>query len=190
MEYGTGHHGRAGPRQLMMASNFSSHPGRDPAGRERCPTEGAWRRRSTAKPHGQSGQFTGMPNREGILAVCEYLEEHASQAGRDYGSAIGSSRASATGERRSRCSTAKACAWSSCPKPISRHLPRLAITMSGGSPLARVDTFASAACPPAAVRAAPRRTRWTRSWTLWYFLRFTPHEAPPLDPAKVRAWMP
>jgi leucyl-tRNA synthetase len=69
----------------------------------------------------------------------------------------------------------------------------VAITMSGGSPLARVEGFAKADCP-ACGRPARRETDTMDTFvdSSWYFLRFTsPREnSRPLDPARVRHWMP
>ena len=143
-----------------------------------------------------SGQFTGMPNREGILAVCEYLEEHGigkravNYRIRDW--LISRQRYWGTPIPVLYCEACGAVPVPEADLPVI--LPEdVAITMSGGSPLARVDTFARAACP-ACGRPARRETDTMDTFvdSSWYFLRFTsPHEGTrPLDPAKVRAWMP
>ncbi|MBI4537640.1 MAG: leucine--tRNA ligase [candidate division NC10 bacterium] len=71
--------------------------------------------------------------------------------------------------------------------------PDVEITMSGGSPLARVETFVKTACPRC---GGPARRETDTMDTFvdssWYFLRFTSarETARPVDPAKVGYWMP
>ena len=143
-----------------------------------------------------SGPFTGMPNREGILAVCDYLEEHGigkrsvNYRIRDW--LISRQRYWGTPIPVLYCDACGVVPVPEAELPVI--LPEdVAITMSGGSPLARVRTFAEAACP-ACGRPARRETDTMDTFvdSSWYFLRFTsPHEnTRPLDPAKVRAWMP
>jgi leucyl-tRNA synthetase len=143
-----------------------------------------------------SGQFTGMPSREGILAVCEYLEEHGigtravNYRIRDW--LISRQRYWGTPIPVVYCDGCGVVPVPEADLPVI--LPEdVAITMSGGSPLARVEAFAKAACPTCG-RPARRETDTMDTFvdSSWYFLRFTsPHETTrPLDPAKVRAWMP
>jgi len=143
-----------------------------------------------------SGQFTGMPSREGILAVCEHLEEHGigkravNYRIRDW--LISRQRYWGTPIPVVYCDACGVVPVPEADLPVI--LPEdVAITMSGGSPLARVEAFATAACP-ACGRPARRETDTMDTFvdSSWYFLRFTsPDESTrPLDPAKVRAWMP
>jgi leucyl-tRNA synthetase len=143
-----------------------------------------------------SGQFAGMPNREGILAVCDYLEEHGigkravNYRIRDW--LISRQRYWGTPIPVLYC---EACGVVPVPEAdLPVILPEdVAITMSGGSPLARVESFAKATCPTCG-RPARRETDTMDTFvdSSWYFLRFTsPHESSrPLDAAKVQAWMP
>ena len=71
--------------------------------------------------------------------------------------------------------------------------PDVEITLSGGSPLGRVDAFVHAACPRC---GGPARRETDTMDTFvdssWYFLRFTSAQetARPVDPAKAGYWMP
>jgi leucyl-tRNA synthetase len=143
-----------------------------------------------------SGRFTGMPSRDGILAVCEHLEEHGigkravNYRIRDW--LISRQRYWGTPIPVLYCDACGVVPVPEADLPVI--LPEdVAITMSGGSPLARVEAFATAACPTCG-RPARRETDTMDTFvdSSWYFLRFTsPHERTrPLDPATVRAWMP
>ena len=143
-----------------------------------------------------SGRFTGMPNQEGLLAVCDHLEEQG----------IGTR---AVNYRIRDWLVSRQRYWGT-PIPViycdacgvvpvpERDLPVIlpqdvAITMSGGSPLARVESFAQAACPTCG-RPGRRETDTMDTFvdSSWYFLRFTsPHaDSRPLDANTVRHWMP
>jgi len=143
-----------------------------------------------------SGPFTGMPSREGILAVCDYLEEQGigkravNYRIRDW--LISRQRYWGTPIPVLYCD---ACGVVPVPETdLPVILPEdVAITMTGGSPLARVERFAKADCPSCG-RPARRETDTMDTFvdSSWYFLRFTsPHESSrALDAAKVQAWMP
>jgi leucyl-tRNA synthetase len=143
-----------------------------------------------------SGPFTGMPSREGILAVCDFLEEHGigkravNYRIRDW--LISRQRYWGTPIPVLYCDTCGMVPVPEADLPVI--LPEdVAITMRGGSPLARVESFARTSCP-ACGRPARRETDTMDTFvdSSWYFLRFTSPEEQtrPLDPAKVRAWMP
>ncbi len=143
-----------------------------------------------------SGPFTGMPSREGILAVCDFLEDRrigkraVNYRIRDW--LISRQRYWGTPIPVIYCDACGVVPVPEADLPVI--LPEdVAITMSGGSPLARVERFAKVDCP-ACRRPARRETDTMDTFvdSSWYFLRFTsPHEsARPLDPAKVRHWMP
>ena len=143
-----------------------------------------------------SGHFTGMPNQEGILAVCDYLEEQGTGKRavnyriRDW--LISRQRYWGTPIPVIYCD---ACGVVPVPeRDLPVILPQdVAITMSGGSPLARVESFAQATCPTCG-RPGRRETDTMDTFvdSSWYFLRFTsPHaDSRPLDATKVRHWMP
>ena len=144
----------------------------------------------------ESGRFSGMPSREGLLAVCDYLEEQGigkravNYRIRDW--LISRQRYWGTPIPVIYCD---ACGVVPVPeKDLPVILPEnVEITLSGGSPLSRVEAFMRTRCP-ACGKAARRETDTMDTFvdSSWYFLRFTsPHETTqPLDPAKVRAWMP
>jgi leucyl-tRNA synthetase len=142
-----------------------------------------------------SGPFTGMPSGEGLLAVCDHLEEQGigtravNYRIRDW--LVSRQRYWGTPIPVIYCET---CGLVPVPdRDLPVILPQdVAITMSGGSPLARAESFVRAACPTCG-RPARRETDTMDTFvdSSWYFLRFTsPHEeTQPLDPAKVRHWM-
>jgi leucyl-tRNA synthetase len=143
-----------------------------------------------------SGSFSGMPSREGILAVCDFLEEQGigkravNYRIRDW--LISRQRYWGTPIPVLYCDACGVVPVPEADLPVI--LPQdVAITMSGGSPLARVEGFAKVDCP-ACGRPARRETDTMDTFvdSSWYFLRFTsPHESSrPLDPATVRHWMP
>jgi leucyl-tRNA synthetase len=143
-----------------------------------------------------SGAFSGLPTQEGKLAVCQFLEEQG----------IGKR---AVNYRIRDWLISRQRYWGT-PIPIlycdgcgivpvpERDLPVIlppdvAITMTGGSPLLRVEAFVRTICPTCG-RPARRETDTMDTFvdSSWYFLRFaSPHETSrPLDPAKVQYWMP
>jgi leucyl-tRNA synthetase len=144
----------------------------------------------------RSGTFSGLPSEEGKQAVCRALE------GRGIGKQAVNYRIRDWLISRQRY-------WGT-PIPViycercgvvpvpEQDLPVILpqdveITMSGGSPLARVESFVRTTCP-ACGRPARRETDTMDTFvdSSWYFLRFTsPHEeALPIDPAKAGYWMP
>jgi leucyl-tRNA synthetase len=143
-----------------------------------------------------SGPFTGLPSREGLAAVCAHLEERGlgtravNYRIRDW--LISRQRYWGTPIPVIYCA---ACGVVPVPESaLPVILPEdVEITLSGGSPLGRVERFVRVACP-ACGRPARRETDTMDTFvdSSWYFLRFTsPGEAArPLDPDKVRAWMP
>lgn len=144
----------------------------------------------------ESGSFSGLPSREGILKVCDFLEEQrigkraVNYRIRDW--LISRQRYWGTPIPVIYCDACGVVPVPEADLPVI--LPQdVAITMSGGSPLARVERFAKASCPTCG-HPARRETDTMDTFvdSSWYFLRFTsPHEsARPLDPAKVRHWMP
>jgi leucyl-tRNA synthetase len=143
-----------------------------------------------------SGPFTGMASPEGILAVCDFLEEHGlgrravNYRIRDW--LISRQRYWGTPIPVLYCDACGVVPVPEADLPVI--LPEdVAITMTGGSPLARVESFVNAPCPSCG-RPARRETDTMDTFvdSSWYFLRFTsPQEQTrPLDPAKVRCWMP
>jgi leucyl-tRNA synthetase len=143
-----------------------------------------------------SGRFSGMGSEEGKLAVCQYLEEQGigkravNYRIRDW--LISRQRYWGTPIPVIYCD-----ACGIVPVP-DRDLPVIlppdvAITMTGGSPLAQVESFVRTTCP-ACRRPARRETDTMDTFvdSSWYFLRFTsPQETTrPLDPAKAAYWMP
>jgi leucyl-tRNA synthetase len=142
-----------------------------------------------------SGPFTGTPSAAGILRVCEDLEQRGigkravNYRIRDW--LISRQRYWGTPIPVIYC---EACGVIPVPEAdLPVILPEdVAITMSGGSPLARVEGFVKTVCP-ACGHPARRETDTMDTFvdSSWYFLRFaSPHEsARPLDPAKVGYWM-
>jgi leucyl-tRNA synthetase len=143
-----------------------------------------------------SGAFSGMESEEGKLAICQFLEEQGigkravNYRIRDW--LISRQRYWGTPIPVIYCD---ACGILPVPESdLPVILPQdVAITMTGGSPLARVEEFVRTTCPVCR-RPARRETDTMDTFvdSSWYFLRFTsPHEATgPLDPAKVQYWMP
>ncbi len=143
-----------------------------------------------------SGPFTGLPSADGIAAVCDALEQQGigkravNYRIRDW--LISRQRYWGTPIPVLYCDRCGVVPVPDADLPVI--LPEdVAITMSGGSPLARVEHFAHAACPTC---GGPARRETDTMDTFvdssWYFLRFTSptEESRPLDPAKVRHWMP
>ena len=144
----------------------------------------------------RSGTFSGMDSREGKLAICQFLEEQGigkravNYRIRDW--LISRQRYWGTPIPVIYCDT---CGIVPVPeRDLPVILPQdVAITMTGGSPLARVEAFVQAMCPTCR-RPARRETDTMDTFvdSSWYFLRFaSPQEASrPLDPAKVQYWLP
>jgi leucyl-tRNA synthetase len=143
-----------------------------------------------------SGPFTGTRSEDGKMAVCEHLEQRGigkravNYRIRDW--LISRQRYWGTPIPVIYCD---ACGIVPVPEAdLPVILPQdVAITMSGGSPLARVERFVNAVCPSCR-RPARRETDTMDTFvdSSWYFLRFaSPHEtSQPLDPVKVGHWMP
>jgi leucyl-tRNA synthetase len=143
-----------------------------------------------------SGPFTGMPSREGILAVCDFLEQQGigkravNYRIRDW--LISRQRYWGTPIPVLYCNHCGVVPVPEAELPVI--LPQdVAITMRGGSPLARIDAFVHAPCPVCG-RPARRETDTMDTFvdSSWYFLRFTSarEQARALDPNRVRHWMP
>jgi leucyl-tRNA synthetase len=143
-----------------------------------------------------SDSFSGMGSEEGKLAVCQFLEERGigkravNYRIRDW--LISRQRYWGTPIPVVYCD---ACGIVPVPeKDLPVILPPdVEITMTGGSPLARVAEFVRTTCP-ACRRPARRETDTMDTFvdSSWYFLRFaSPQETSrPLDPAKVQYWLP
>jgi leucyl-tRNA synthetase len=143
-----------------------------------------------------SGPFTNMSSREGIAAVCDFLE--ANRIGkravnyriRDW--LISRQRYWGTPIPVLYCDRCGVVRVPEHDLPVI--LPQdVAITMSGGSPLARMDAFVQAECPTCGGRARRETdTMDTFVDSSWYFLRFTSarEQDRPLRPNNVRYWMP
>src|SRR5574341_1186618 len=143
-----------------------------------------------------SGRFSGMESEEGKLAVCQFLEEQGigkravNYRIRDW--LISRQRYWGTPIPVIYCD---ACGIVPVPErdlPVILP-PDVAITMTGGSPLARVEEFVRTTCPTCR-RPARRETDTMDTFvdSSWYFLRFaSPQETTrALDPAAVGYWMP
>ena len=143
-----------------------------------------------------SGGFDGMASQEGKLAVCEFLEEQGigkravNYRIRDW--LISRQRYWGTPIPVIYCDTCGVVPVPEADLPVI--LPHdVQITMTGGSPLARVEAFVRTTCP--ACRGPARRETDTMDTFVdssWYFLRFaSPQETSrPLEPAKMRYWLP
>ncbi len=143
-----------------------------------------------------SGAFSGQDSREGKLSICQFLEEQGigkravNYRIRDW--LISRQRYWGTPIPVIYCD---ACGIVPVPErdlPVILP-PDVEITLSGGSPLARVEAFVHTTCPRCR-RPARRETDTMDTFvdSSWYFLRFaSPREtARPLDPEKVRYWLP
>jgi leucyl-tRNA synthetase len=143
-----------------------------------------------------SGRFSGIPSEEGKLAVCQFLEEQGigkravNYRIRDW--LISRQRYWGTPIPVIYCD---ACGIVPVPErdlPVILP-PDVAITMTGGSPLLRVEEFVRTTCPTCR-RPARRETDTMDTFvdSSWYFLRFaSPQETTrALDPAAVGYWMP
>jgi leucyl-tRNA synthetase len=143
-----------------------------------------------------SGRFNGMSSEEGKLAVCQFLEEQGigkravNYRIRDW--LISRQRYWGTPIPVIYCD---ACGIVPVPeRDLPVILPRdVAITMTGGSPLLRVEEFVRTTCPTCR-RPARRETDTMDTFvdSAWYFLRFaSPQETMrALNPAAVGYWMP
>jgi len=144
----------------------------------------------------RSGAFDGMDSQEGKLAVCQFLEEQGigkravNYRIRDW--LISRQRYWGTPIPVIYCD---ACGIAPVPEsdlPVILP-PDVEITMTGGSPLGRIDSFVKTQCPVCR-RPARRETDTMDTFvdSSWYFLRFaSPQETTrPLDPAKVQYWLP
>ena len=110
------------------------------------------------------------------------------------GSATGASRGSATGARPSPSSTATRAARCRCPRRTCRSCCRedVALTGTGGSPLAAHEASSHARAPAAAARRGARPTPWTPSSSRPGTSRATARRATrhgPFDPAEVAYWL-
>jgi leucyl-tRNA synthetase len=143
-----------------------------------------------------SGAFSGMDSQEGKLAVCQLLEEQGigkravNYRIRDW--LISRQRYWGTPIPVIYCDVCGVVPVPESDLPVI--LPQdVAITMTGGSPLARVEAFVRTTCPTCR-RPARRETDTMDTFvdSSWYFLRFaSPQEASrPLDPTKVQYWLP
>jgi leucyl-tRNA synthetase len=143
-----------------------------------------------------SGRFTGLANQEGIAAVSALLEERGigcravNYRIRDW--LISRQRYWGTPIPVLYC---EACGVVPVPEaelPVILP-PDVEITLRGGSPLARVESFVTATCPRCG-KPARRETDTMDTFvdSSWYFLRFTSagDSACPVDPAKAGYWMP
>jgi leucyl-tRNA synthetase len=143
-----------------------------------------------------SGGFTGMGSEEGRLAVCQHLEEQGigkravNYRIRDW--LISRQRYWGTPIPVIYCDACGIVPVREGDLPVILP-PDVAITMTGGSPLARVEAFVRTTCP-ACRRPARRETDTMDTFvdSSWYFLRFaSPQETTrALDPARVAYWMP
>lgn len=143
-----------------------------------------------------SGPFTGLPSREGREAVVRHLEERkiGKQAVnyrlRDWG--ISRQRYWGTPIPIVYCDRCGIVPVPYTDLPV--FLPRdVEITMTGGSPLGRVDSFVHAPCPTC--QGPARRETDTMDTFVdssWYFLRFCSPQAQDraVEKPKVAYWMP
>jgi leucyl-tRNA synthetase len=144
----------------------------------------------------RSGVFDGLSSQEGKAAVCRHLEERGIGTSavnyriRDW--LISRQRYWGTPIPVIYCDACGIVPVPDADLPVI--LPEdVTITMSGGSPLARVEGFVRTRCPTC---GGPARRETDTMDTFvdssWYFLRFTsPREGSrPLDPDEVAYWMP
>jgi leucyl-tRNA synthetase len=144
----------------------------------------------------QSGAFNGMESQEGKLAVCQFLEEEGigkravNYRIRDW--LISRQRYWGTPIPVIYCDACGVVPVPESDLPVILP-PDVEITLTGGSPLARVDAFVRTTCP-ACRRPARRETDTMDTFvdSSWYFLRFaSPLETSgPLDASKVQYWLP
>lgn len=143
-----------------------------------------------------SDAFNGLASQEGKLAVCQFLEEQGigkravNYRIRDW--LISRQRYWGTPIPVIYCDACGVVPVPEADLPVILP-PDVEITMSGGSPLARVEAFVRTSCPICR-RPARRETDTMDTFvdSSWYFLRFaSPQEmSRPLDPVKVRHWLP
>ncbi len=142
-----------------------------------------------------SGPFSGLGSAEGIAAVCSHLEEQGigkpavNYRIRDW--LISRQRYWGTPIPVIYCDRCGVVPVPEADLPVI--LPEdVEITMTGGSPLARVDRFVHAKCPTC---GGPARRETDTMDTFvdssWYFLRYTSarESERPIDPAKAKYWM-
>ena len=143
-----------------------------------------------------SGPFNGLPSPQGREAVVRYLEERGigkravNYRLRDWG--ISRQRYWGTPIPMiycDRCGTVPV-PYSDLPVLLPKDVE---ITMKGGSPLSKVESFVNVRCPACQGRARRETdTMDTFVDSSWYFLRFCdPHaQDRPVDASKVAYWMP
>jgi leucyl-tRNA synthetase len=142
-----------------------------------------------------SGPFNGLGTEAGIEAVCDHLERQGigrravNYRIRDW--LISRQRYWGTPIPVIYCERCGVVPVPEADLPVI--LPEdVDITMTGGSPLARVDAFVQTKCP-ACGGPARRETDTMDTFvdSAWYFLRYTsPHETTrPIDPDRARYWM-
>jgi len=144
----------------------------------------------------RSGPFTGMESEAGKAAVADHLEAHG--LGRR---TVNYRLRDWLISRHSYWGTpipVISCATCGLVPVPDDHLPVILpedveITLSGGSPLAKVPAFVNARCPRCGgVARRETDTMDTFVDSSWYFLRFTsPHaDRAPVDAAAAGYWMP